>query len=69
MLEICGAKDLPKWPNSELSSNTASPLTGSQVARIGWDMDPFVEVSIGNKIVGTTPVIQHISKMDLTCRY
>ncbi|KAH9054993.1 C2 domain-containing protein [Lactarius vividus] len=44
VLEICGAKNLPKWPN---------------LTRTGWDMDPFVEVSIGNKIVGTTPAIQH----------
>ncbi|KAH9173751.1 C2 domain-containing protein, partial [Lactarius sanguifluus] len=44
ILEICGAKDLPKWPN---------------LVRTGWDMDPFVEVSIGNRPVGTTPVIQH----------
>ncbi|KAH9013838.1 C2 domain-containing protein [Lactarius pseudohatsudake] len=44
VLEICGAKHLPKWPN---------------MIRIGWDMDPFVEVSIDNKIVGTTSVIQH----------
>ncbi|KAI9439620.1 C2 domain-containing protein [Lactarius indigo] len=44
VLEICGAKDLPKWPN---------------MVRIGWDMDPFVEVSIGNTIVGVTHVIQH----------
>ncbi|KAH9007472.1 C2 domain-containing protein [Lactarius deliciosus] len=44
VLEICGAKDLPKWPN---------------MVHVGWDMDPFVEVSIGNRPVGTTPVIQH----------
>ncbi|KAH9025326.1 C2 domain-containing protein [Lactarius hengduanensis] len=44
VLEICGAKNLPKWPN---------------MVHMGWDMDPFVEVSIDNKIVGTTPVIQH----------
>ncbi|KAI9437110.1 hypothetical protein BJY52DRAFT_1384684, partial [Lactarius psammicola] len=34
VLEICGAKDLPKWPNTHM----------------GWDMDPFVEASIGNKL-------------------
>ncbi|KAH9053795.1 C2 domain-containing protein [Lactarius vividus] len=44
VLDICSAKNLPKWPN---------------LVRPGWDMDPFVEVSIDNKIVGTTPVIQH----------
>ncbi|KAI9439616.1 C2 domain-containing protein [Lactarius indigo] len=40
VLEICGAKDLPKWPHS-------------------WDMDPFVQVSIGNEVTGATPVIKH----------
>ncbi|KAI9442027.1 C2 domain-containing protein [Lactarius psammicola] len=43
VLEICGAKDLPKWPN---------------VTRMGWEMDPFVEVSIGEE-VKRTRVVQH----------
>lgn len=43
MLEVCCAKELPKW----------------SMIHIGWDMDPFVQVSIGNKVVGTTSVIQH----------
>ncbi|KAH8983812.1 C2 domain-containing protein [Lactarius hatsudake] len=44
VLEVCSAKDLPKWPN---------------MTRMGWDMDPFVQVSVGSKVSGTTPVIQH----------
>ncbi|KAH9008217.1 hypothetical protein EDB83DRAFT_2531995 [Lactarius deliciosus] len=44
VLLICGAKDLPKRSNATY---------------MGWDVDPFVEVSIGNKVVGTTRVIQH----------
>ncbi|KAI9457312.1 C2 domain-containing protein [Lactarius psammicola] len=43
MLEICGAKDLPKWPN---------------LTHTSWDMDPFVQVSIGNE-VKCTQVIRH----------
>ncbi|KAH9007468.1 C2 domain-containing protein [Lactarius deliciosus] len=43
LLEICGARDLPDWPNA---------------TRTGWDMDPFVEVSIG-KEVKRTKVIRH----------
>ncbi|KAH9037353.1 C2 domain-containing protein [Lactarius hengduanensis] len=43
LLEICCAKDLPKWPN---------------MTHMGWDMDPFVEVSIGEEIK-RTKVIQH----------
>ncbi|KAH8991225.1 C2 domain-containing protein [Lactarius akahatsu] len=43
LLEICCAKDLPKWPN---------------MTHTGWDMDPFVEVSIGEE-VKRTKVIQH----------
>ncbi|KAH9015672.1 C2 domain-containing protein [Lactarius pseudohatsudake] len=43
LLEICCAKDLPKWPN---------------MTHTGWDMDPFVEVSIGEEIK-RTKVIQH----------
>ncbi|KAH9007457.1 hypothetical protein EDB83DRAFT_714176 [Lactarius deliciosus] len=44
VLEICSAKDLPNWPN---------------VTHTGWDVDPFVKVSTGNKIVGTTHIIKH----------
>ncbi|KAH9007461.1 C2 domain-containing protein [Lactarius deliciosus] len=43
LLEICCAKDLPKWPNMTYT---------------GWDMDPFVEVSIGEE-VKRTKVISH----------
>ncbi|KAH9169193.1 hypothetical protein EDB89DRAFT_2199433, partial [Lactarius sanguifluus] len=43
VLEICGAKDLPKWRN---------------ITRLGWDMDPFVQVSIGSE-VARTRVVHH----------
>ncbi|KAI9439596.1 C2 domain-containing protein [Lactarius indigo] len=43
MLDIISAKDLPKWPN---------------MTRLGWDMDPFVQVSIGEWAQRTT-VISH----------
>ncbi|KAI9439613.1 C2 domain-containing protein [Lactarius indigo] len=43
MLDICSAKDLPDWPN---------------MTRTGWDMDPFVEVVIGEE-VKRTKVISH----------
>ncbi|KAI9442029.1 hypothetical protein BJY52DRAFT_1194882 [Lactarius psammicola] len=43
LLEIRGAKDLPKRPN---------------MTRTGWDMDPFVQVSIGEE-VKCTRVIRH----------
>ncbi|KAH9173704.1 C2 domain-containing protein [Lactarius sanguifluus] len=43
LLEICCAKDLPKWPNMTYT---------------GWDMDPFVEVSIGDE-VKRTKIIRH----------
>ncbi|KAH9054998.1 C2 domain-containing protein [Lactarius vividus] len=43
MVEICGIKDLPKWPN---------------MSRTGFDMDPFVEVSIGEDVQRTS-VIEH----------
>jgi len=33
-------------------------VTGSQVIHAGWDMDPFVQVSIGRE-VKRTPVIRH----------
>ncbi|KAH9021185.1 C2 domain-containing protein [Lactarius pseudohatsudake] len=41
--EICDAKDLPKWPN---------------LTRMGWDLDPFVKVSIGEEVKNTR-VIRH----------
>ncbi|KAI9441154.1 C2 domain-containing protein [Lactarius psammicola] len=44
VLRIYGAKDLPKWPN---------------VTYTGWDVDPFVKVSIDKKVVGTTSIILH----------
>ncbi|KAI9439612.1 C2 domain-containing protein [Lactarius indigo] len=43
IVDIIRAKDLPKWPN---------------VTRLGWDMDPFVQVSIGERAQSTT-VISH----------
>ncbi|KAI9449813.1 C2 domain-containing protein [Lactarius psammicola] len=43
LLEIYGAKNLPEWPNGP---------------RTGWDMDPFVQVSIGEQ-VKLTKVIRH----------
>ncbi|KAH8991219.1 C2 domain-containing protein [Lactarius akahatsu] len=43
VLYIHGAKDLPQWPN---------------MTRTGWDMDPFVKVSIGEE-VKSTKVIRH----------
>ncbi|KAI9439606.1 C2 domain-containing protein [Lactarius indigo] len=43
VLYIYGAKDLPKWPN---------------VTHTGWDMDPFVKVSIGEEDK-STKVIRH----------
>ena len=59
-LLIGGANNLPEWPNGELSvpSNVSSSLNRSQVAHIGWDMDPYVEVTIGEE-VKRTRVIQH----------
>ncbi|KAH9168552.1 C2 domain-containing protein [Lactarius sanguifluus] len=42
-VDICHAKGLPEWPN---------------MTYMGWDMDPFVEVSIGEQ-VRRTRVIQH----------
>ncbi|KAH8983814.1 hypothetical protein EDB86DRAFT_3246889 [Lactarius hatsudake] len=38
VLHIYSANDLPKWPN---------------VTRTGWDMDPFVKVSIGEQVKKT----------------
>ncbi|KAH9016594.1 C2 domain-containing protein [Lactarius hengduanensis] len=43
LLEICSAKNLPKQAN---------------LTHTGWDMDPFVEVSIGEE-VKRTKVIRH----------
>ncbi|KAH8978273.1 C2 domain-containing protein [Lactarius akahatsu] len=43
ILEICGANDLPKWSNMTCT---------------GWDMDPFVQVSIGNE-VARTRIVRH----------
>lgn len=43
VLHIYSAKNLPKWPN---------------MTRTGWDMDPFVKVSIGEQ-VKCTEVIRH----------
>ncbi|KAH8991199.1 C2 domain-containing protein [Lactarius akahatsu] len=48
MVEICGAKDLPKWRTVTLT---------------GYDMDPFVEVSIGEEVQRTT-VINHTRNPD-----
>ncbi|KAH9033190.1 C2 domain-containing protein [Lactarius deliciosus] len=42
-VDICHAKGLPEWPN---------------MTHMGWDMDPFVEVTIGEQ-VQRTRVIQH----------
>ncbi|KAH9014405.1 C2 domain-containing protein [Lactarius hengduanensis] len=43
IVDIIRAKDLPKWPN---------------MTRTGFDMDPFVQVSIG-ELVQSTRVISH----------
>ncbi|KAH9016600.1 C2 domain-containing protein [Lactarius pseudohatsudake] len=43
IVDIICAKDLPKWPN---------------MTRTGFDMDPFVQVSIGERAQSTT-VISH----------
>ncbi|KAH8983799.1 C2 domain-containing protein [Lactarius hatsudake] len=48
-VEIYGVKDLPEWPN---------------MTHTGWDMDPFVEVSIGEQ-VQRTRVVQHTRNPDL----
>ena len=59
-LLIGGAKNLPEWPNGELfvPFNVSSSLNRSQVAHMGWDMDPYVEVTIGEEVKRTC-VIQH----------
>ena len=58
-LLIWGAAKLPDWPTGELfmPSNLLS-LTRSQVTHIGWDMDPYVKVRIGDE-VQSTQVIWH----------
>ncbi|KAI9439630.1 C2 domain-containing protein [Lactarius indigo] len=48
MVEICGARDLPKWRTVTLT---------------GYDMDPFVEVSIGEEVQRTS-VIKHTLNPD-----
>ncbi|KAH9033176.1 C2 domain-containing protein [Lactarius deliciosus] len=55
VLHIYRANDLPKWPNGEsfLTPNAKLPLIGPQVTRTGWDMDPFVKVSIGEQVKKT----------------
>ena len=60
MLLIDCAKELPKWPTGELfmPSNIPSSLTRSQVTLIGWDMDPYVKVRIGEE-VQSTQVLRH----------
>jgi phosphatidylserine decarboxylase len=59
-LVIWGANDLPDWPTGDLfvPSNAPSLLTRSQVTRIGWDMDPYVKVTVGDE-VQCTQVIRH----------
>ncbi|KAH9013832.1 C2 domain-containing protein [Lactarius pseudohatsudake] len=47
-VEICSLKDLPKWRN---------------MTRTGFDMDPFVEVSIGEQVKRTS-VKQHTLNPD-----
>ncbi|KAH9173686.1 C2 domain-containing protein [Lactarius sanguifluus] len=47
-VEICGVKDLPRWRN---------------MTRTGFDMDPFVEVSIGEQVKRTS-VKQHTLNPD-----
>ena len=59
-LLIWGAAKLPDWPTGGLfmPSDTLSSLTRSQVTHIGWDMDPYVKVRVGDK-VQSTQVIWH----------
>ena len=59
-LVIWGANELPDWPTGDLfvPSNTPSLLTRSQVTYIGWDMDPYVKVTVGDE-VKCTQVIRH----------
>ena len=58
-LLIGGAAKLPDWPTSELfMPSNISSLTRSQVTHIGWDMDPYVKVRIGDE-VQSTQVIWH----------
>lgn len=57
---ICGAKNLSDRPTGDLfvPSNTPSLLTRSQVTRIGWDMDLYVKVTVGDEHQ-LTRFIQH----------
>ena len=59
-LLIGSANNLPDWPNGELivPSDVPSLLNRSQVTRMGWDMDPYVKVTLGDE-VKRTHVIQH----------
>ena len=58
-LLIWGAAKLPDWPTGELfMPSNLSSLTRSQVTNIGWDMDPYVKVRIGDE-VQSTQVIWH----------
>ena len=59
-LLIGDARNLPKWPTGKLlvPCNVPSPLNRSQVIRMGWDMDPYVQVTIGEE-VKRTQVIMH----------
>jgi hypothetical protein len=59
-LLIWGARGLPEWPTGELfvPLNAPSSLTRSPVTRIGWDMDPYLKVTIGDDSQ-STQVIRH----------
>jgi phosphatidylserine decarboxylase len=59
-LLIWGARELPDWPTGKLfvPINTPSSLTRSPVTHIGWDMDPYVKVTIGDESQ-STQVIRH----------
>jgi hypothetical protein len=59
-LLIWGARDLPEWPTGELFVPFSAPssLTRSPVTRIGWDMDPYLKVTIGEESQ-STQVIRH----------
>ena len=49
------ANNLPEWPTGELfmPPNVPSSLNRSQVTRLGWDMDPYVKVTIGEEVKRT----------------
>ena len=59
-LLIEGANNLPEWPNGELlvPPNVPSSLNRLEVTRLGWDMDPYVKVTIGEE-VKRTRIIHH----------